>query len=91
MNDIPVKVTVEPSSCNGVGLWVRSNDQVWWKWYGSPLDAWTEAEQLGLAESAAYPNGTRITLDIRHTAKENAVVNPEELTRFGFKEPPESN
>jgi hypothetical protein len=85
---IPVKVTVEPSYNNGEALWVRSEDQTWWKWYGSRLDACIEAAQLRLANRQELPSGERFTLDVRYSSKENAMADPDELVRFGFGKPP---
>jgi len=86
MEAIPVKVTIEPSDCNGEATWVRSGDQVWWKWYGSRGDAIMDAEHLGLANTQIFPNGTRLTRGIRRTVKEDASADPGELIRFGFRD-----
>ena len=86
MGGIPVNVTIEPSDCNGEATWVRSGDQVWWKWYGSRGDAFMDAEQLGLADTQIYPSGTRLTQGIRRTVKDDAAADPDELVRFGFRE-----
>jgi hypothetical protein len=88
MGAVPVKVTIEPSESNGEALWVRYADNLLWKWYGSRLDACVEATQLGLADRQVQPSGERWTLVVRYSAKENPVVDPEELVRFGFQSPP---
>lgn len=88
MEAIPVKVTIEPSDNNGEALWVRSEDHVWWKWYGSRLEACIEAAELGLADRRELPNCERFTREVRYTAKDNAVADPGELGRFGFGPPP---
>jgi hypothetical protein len=91
MGAIPVKVTIEPSACNGEATWVRSGDQAWSKWYSSRGDAFIDAEQLGLADAQIFPNGTRLTQGIRRTVKEDAAADPDELIRFGFREAAANN
>jgi hypothetical protein len=86
MGAITVKVTIEPSDCNGEATWVRSGDQAWWKSYGSRGDAFMDAEQLGLTNTQIFPNGARLTQGIRRTVKEDAAADPDELVRFGFRD-----
>jgi hypothetical protein len=85
---IPVRVTIEPSDCNGEALWIRSENQVWWKWYGSRLEACVEAAQLGLANRQELPSGERLSQNVRYSAKDDAVAITEELVRLGFGRPP---
>lgn len=87
MKTIPVTVVIEPSG-NGDAIWVRSEDKVWWKWYGSRLDACVEAAQLGLANRQEYQSEDRYLLNVRYSAKEDAMADPDELERFGFGPPP---
>lgn len=86
MEAISVKVTIEPYD-NGKAIVVRSGDLVWWKWYASGGSAGAEAHQLGLADEQVFPTGERNTQEIRFLVKSDAVVDPDELVRFGFEPP----
>ena len=88
MEALPVKVTIEPSGSNGEAVWVRSENNVWWKWYGSRLDACIEAVELGLANRNMFPTGERFTQGVRYSPKDDATADPDELVRFGFGRPP---
>lgn len=87
MKIIPVRVAIEPSGSGGQAVWVRSEDKVWWKWYGSRLDACVEAAQLGLANRQEYQSEERCLFSVRYSAKEDAMADPDELVRFGFGPP----
>lgn len=88
MKTLPVTVAIEPSDSGGQAVWVRSGDQIWWKWYGSRLDACIEAVQLGLANRQEYPSEQRYLPNVRYLAKDEASADPDELVRFGFGPPP---
>ena len=90
MEAIPVRVTIEPSDFYGETTWVRSEDQVWWKWYGSRLDACIEAARLGLVNSQKFPSEVRFSQNVRYSVKDDAVAIPDELVRLGFRRPPTS-
>ena len=86
---LPVTVAIEPSYSDGQAVWVRSGDQVWWKWYSSRLDACVEAAQLGLANRQEFPSNERYSQNVKYSAKDDAMADPDELVRFGFGPPPQ--
>jgi hypothetical protein len=88
MMAILVTVAIEPSYSGGHAVWVRSPNQVWWKWYGSRADAGVEATQLGLADRHEAPSSDIRIINVSYEPKNDATADPDELPRFGFRQPP---
>lgn len=87
MAAIPVNVTIAASDNGGYAIWVRSiavPSQVWWKWYEQEGYAYDEAVTLGMATQQPQ-SMERITVTLRTALKSEASVDPDKLTRFGFK------
>jgi hypothetical protein len=82
---IAARLMIEPTGINGFTLTVYSLQNAkdaWFKWYGSELAAYMEADDLGFTTNLQSPGGK--AMHVSRKLKEKVSVDEDQLIGHGF-------